>query len=94
VLQWPFSYLQKQGILLCNFWELYFAIPGNSSLQQTVQCKVFHRTLTYQPEACYACGHVFDEQIIKHSFKNSLIEIPSVSGFHAYLKLRKQRYLC
>ena len=35
MLQWPFSYLQKQGILLCNFWELYFAIPGNSSLQQT-----------------------------------------------------------
>lgn len=59
-----------------------------------VQCKVFHGTLTYQPEACYACGHVFDEQIIKHGFKTSLIKIPSVSGFNAYLKLRKQRYLC
>src|SRR5690554_5455060 len=49
-----------------------------------VQCKVFHGTLTYQPEACYACGHVFDEQIIKHGFKTSLIKIPSVSGFNAY----------
>ena len=57
-----------------------------------VQCKVFHGTLTYQPEACYACGHVFDEQIIKHGFKTSLIKIPSV-WFYAYLKLRKQRYL-
>src|SRR5690554_2342344 len=28
-------YLQKQGILLCNFRESYLAIPGKTSLQQT-----------------------------------------------------------
>ena len=28
--------LQKQGILLCNFREIYSAIPGSSSLQQTL----------------------------------------------------------
>lgn len=59
-----------------------------------VLSKVFHGTLTYQPAACYACGHVFDDQIIKHGFKTSLIKIPSVSGFNSYLKLRKQRYFC
>ncbi|MBB5150470.1 transposase family protein [Ureibacillus thermosphaericus] len=59
-----------------------------------VKAKVFHGTLTYQPKACYACGHVFDVQIIKHGFKTSLIKMPSISGFHTYLKLRKQRYFC
>ena len=59
-----------------------------------VQSKVFYGQLTYQPKACYACGHVFDDQIIKHGFKTSLIKMPSVSGFHTYLKLRKQRYFC
>ncbi|WP_342470279.1 ISL3 family transposase [Ureibacillus sp. FSL K6-3587] len=59
-----------------------------------VQSKVFYGQLTYQPKACYACGHVFDVQIIKHGFKTSLIKMPSVSGFHTYLKLRKQRYFC
>lgn len=59
-----------------------------------VDSKVFHGTLTYQPEACYACGHVFDAQIIKHGFKTSVIKLPSISGYHTYLKLRKQRYFC
>lgn len=59
-----------------------------------VKSKVFHGTLTYQPKACYVCGHVFDNQIIKHGFKTSVIKMTSVSGFHTYLKLRKQRYFC
>jgi len=59
-----------------------------------VKSKVFHGTLTYQPEACYVCGHIFDHQIIKHGFKATLIKLPSVSGFNAYLRLRKQRYFC
>ncbi|WP_374724523.1 ISL3 family transposase [Calidifontibacillus erzurumensis] len=59
-----------------------------------IQSKVFHGTLTYQPEACYVCGHAFDAQIIKHGFKTSVIKMPSISGFHTYLKLRKQRYFC
>lgn len=59
-----------------------------------IQSKIFHATLTYQPKACYACGHVFDGQIIKHGFKTSLIKMPSISGFHTYLKLKKQRYFC
>ena len=63
-------------------------------LVKGLKCKVFHATLTYQPEACYACGHVFDPTIIKHGFKTSLIRIPNISGFYAYLKLRKQRYFC
>ena len=59
-----------------------------------VQSKVFHGTLTYQPKACDACGHNFDNQIIKHGFKTSVIKMPSISGFHTYLKLKKQRYFC
>ena len=59
-----------------------------------VKAKVFHGTLTYQPKACDACGHVFDDQIIKHGFKTTLIKMPSVFGYPTYLKLRKQRYYC
>lgn len=59
-----------------------------------VKSKVFYGTLTYQPKACDACGHVFDNQIIKHGFKTTLIKMPSVSGYNTYLKLRKQRYFC
>lgn len=59
-----------------------------------VKSKVFYGTLTYQPKACYNCGHIFDENIIKHGFKTSVIKMPSISGFHTYLKLKKQRYNC
>lgn len=59
-----------------------------------VETKFFHGTLTYKPDACYNCGHVFDENIIKHGFKTSTIKIPKVSGFDTYLKLKKQRYFC
>jgi transposase len=59
-----------------------------------IKAKVFHGILTFQPKACYQCGHVFDEQIIKYGFKTSLIKLPRVSGFVTYLKLKKQRYFC
>lgn len=59
-----------------------------------VEAKIFHATLTYTPEACYNCGHVFDSKITKHGSKPSTIKIPKVSGFNTYLKLSKQRYLC
>src|SRR5699024_11035321 len=59
-----------------------------------IGAKVFYDTLSYKPKACYHCGCVFDEDIIKHGFKTSMIKLPSISGFNAYLRLRKQRYLC
>jgi hypothetical protein len=31
------AFLQKQGILLCNFREFHFAIPGNYIMQQTTK---------------------------------------------------------
>ena len=61
---------------------------------KNVKSKVFYGILTYQPQACYSCGHIFDEQIIKHGFKTSVIKMPSISGYHTYLKLKKQRYFC
>src|SRR5690625_3555480 len=59
-----------------------------------IKAKVFYGSLSYIPKVCYCCGHVFDQNIIKHGFKPSMIKIPSVSGFSTYLKLKKQRYLC
>lgn len=56
--------------------------------------KIFHATLSYTPKACYCCGHVFDGMIIKHGYKTSTLKIPNVSGFSAFLKLKKQRYFC
>lgn len=66
----------------------------SEDIVNNVKSKVFHGTLTYKPEACYCCGTVFDEKIIKYGFKTSTIKINSISGFNAYLKLRKQRYFC
>ena len=63
-------------------------------LVKGVKCKIFYATLTYKPKACYSCGHIFDKKIIKYGFKTSDIKIPNVSGFNAYLRLRKQRYFC
>jgi hypothetical protein len=41
------AFLQKQGILLCNFREFHFAIPGNYIMQQTnigyfILQKIYH----------------------------------------------------
>ncbi len=63
-------------------------------LVKGVKCKIFNATLTFKPKACYSCGHIFDEKIIKYGFKTSNIKIPNVSGFNAYLRLKKQRYFC
>lgn len=60
----------------------------------TIESKVFNGVLTYVPIACYHCGTIFDDKITKHGFKLSTIVLPFVSGFHAYLKLQKQRYYC
>jgi len=82
---------------LLNIKDKNIIFDENFCTEETVkgvQSKVFHGTLTYQPKACYACGHIFDENIIKHGFKTSLIKMPSVSGYNTYLKLRKQRYFC
>lgn len=59
-----------------------------------IESKFFHGTLTYIPDYCYSCGHIFDGNIIRYGFKISTIKIPKVSGFDTYLKLKKQRYFC
>jgi len=56
--------------------------------------KFYHGVLTYVPEACYSCGHIVDDQLIKHGFKTSVIKLPSISGYNACLELKKQRYFC
>lgn len=56
--------------------------------------KIFHGVLTYEPHCCEHCGTLFDQQIIKHGFKTSTIKLLNISGFHSYLRLKKQRYLC
>ena len=59
-----------------------------------VECKIFSGVLSYPPDACPHCGHVYDPAITKYGFKTSLITLPKVSEFNTYLKLRKQRYYC
>jgi transposase len=59
-----------------------------------ITAKVFYGVLTEKPEACPHCGHVFDGNIIRYGFKSTRITLPKVSGFNAYLKLKKQRFLC
>ena len=82
---------------LLNIKDKNIFFEENFCSEETVKgisSKIFYGTLTYQPKACYVCGHVFDHQIIKHGFKTSIIKMPSVSGFNTYLKLKKQRYYC
>lgn len=56
--------------------------------------QVYHGTLTYIPKSCPKCGCIYDNKIVKHGFKTSTITLPKVSNMNAYLKLRKQRYIC
>lgn len=56
--------------------------------------KIFEAFLSYEPEYCYKCGVVFDDNFEKHGFIVSDIKIPDVSGFKSILRLHKQRYLC
>ena len=59
-----------------------------------VRSQVYRAKLTYRPKKCACCGHVMDDNIIKHGFKASLITLPNVSHMKAYLELKKQRMLC
>lgn len=82
---------------LLNLKDKNIIFPENFLTEEIVKGikpKVIHATLTYQPKGCYSCGHVFDKNIIKYGYKTSVIKIPSVCGFHTYLRLKKQRYLC
>lgn len=56
--------------------------------------KVFEGYLTYNPDYCYNCGVVFDQNFEKHGFIMSDIKLPDVSGYKTILRLHKQRYLC
>jgi transposase len=56
--------------------------------------KIFHATLSYQPDCCYKCGCMFDDLFEKHGFISSDIKILKVGGYHSILRLKKQRYLC
>jgi transposase len=46
-----------------------------------VSSKIIEAKLSYTPPACTHCGHVKDENIIKHGFKTSLITLPSICCF-------------
>lgn len=56
--------------------------------------KIFEGYLSYQPDYCYKCGVVFDNDFEKHGFITSNIKLPNVSGYKTILRLHKQRYLC
>ena len=66
----------------------------SEELIKGIRSQIYHGTLTYKPRTCPKCGCVFDKHIEKHGFKTSTIILPKISNMNAYLKLRKQRYLC
>ena len=61
-----------------------------------VESMIISGSLTYSaPDHCPVCGTVNEHNdIIKHGTKTSLITLPKVSGYPAYLKLKKQRFFC
>ena len=61
-----------------------------------VDSLVFSGSLSYDPpSSCPLCGSSNPgSAIIKHGTKSSLITLPSVSRRPAYLRLKKQRFLC
>lgn len=69
-----------------NYLEERF-IKGKRSL-------VYSGYLSYKPEYCYACGIIWNKDIVKHGFKLSKIVLPKVSKLNTYLFLYKQRYKC
>lgn len=56
-----------------------------------ITAKIFHGRLTVKPDVC---PHCHDGNIIRYGFEESRITLPSVSGFNAYLCLKKQRFYC
>ena len=79
--------LKDKNITFSENWIEELPING-------VRSKVILGTLSFQPTHCYHCGHSFDSNIIKHGFKTSRIKLVKISGFDAYLDLKKQRYKC
>ena len=61
-----------------------------------VDSLVFSGSLSYDPpSSCPLCGSSNPgSAIIKHGTKSSLLTLPSVSRRPAYLRLKKQRFLC
>ena len=56
--------------------------------------KVISATLTHDsPNVCPCCKK-YGAKIIKHGFKSSLIKLPALCEFNAYIRLKKQRFIC
>lgn len=79
--------LKDQNIFFYNYLYSEESIKG-------VIHKIIKAKLVYQPECCYKCSHVFDNNIIKHGTKPSDIKTLSTAGFPTIIRLYKQRYLC
>lgn len=58
-----------------------------------VLCKFVPARQTAKPHVCPRCGCV-SGRLIKHGTKRSRIKLLMVTGFHTYLDVKKQRYLC
>jgi transposase len=75
--------------------NIYFDDIVKEEVIKGITSLIYHASLTYIPKFCPKCGCVYDKHIIeKHGFKTSTITLLKVSNMNAYLKLRKQRYIC
>lgn len=55
---------------------------------------VVKATLSYKPDKCYKCNHIYDKDMVFNGTKTSLIKLPKTSKYNTYLELKKQRVLC
>lgn len=69
------------------------SISFNETTIKGILSKVICATLTYLPNKCQCCG-AEGSRVIKYGFKSSRIVIPKISEYHAYLIVKKQRFLC
>lgn len=63
---------------------------------KNVRCKIVYGKLTYQPEACLKCGvaNQSTDDLMKHGFKQSTINLTHINFQPVLLKLKKQRFYC
>ena len=61
-----------------------------------IKYKVIEATLSYNPEFCYRCGCIFNNEKTyeKNGFKSSDILMLDVCNHGCILRLKKQRFLC
>lgn len=76
--------------------NLYFD-PENPVSEEFIglrRSQVYHATFTYTPKYCPHCQKKTKAKVKKIGFTTVLVRLPNVVNMKAYIRLRKQRFLC